>query len=89
MRTSLAVCRRKRRYASEAEALAVAERAPFPLRPYRCELCRAYHLTSRTKGMKLPAFEVERRRVESAARVASCDLAIGSGGQMDPETSSG
>jgi len=40
----------------------VAERAKVTLRPYRCALCRKWHLTSRTKGMKLPGFEVERRR---------------------------
>ncbi|GGZ01587.1 hypothetical protein ACFSTD_08850 [Novosphingobium colocasiae] len=42
----------------------MAEQAPFPLRPYRCELCRAWHLTSRTKGMRLPRFETERRRTQ-------------------------
>lgn len=62
MRTRFGVCQRKARYASEADALAVAEHAPFPLRPYRCQLCRQYHLTGRTKGMKLPRFELERRR---------------------------
>jgi hypothetical protein len=40
----------------------VAERAEVTLRPYRCELCRQWHLTSRTKGMRLPAFEIARRR---------------------------
>jgi hypothetical protein len=40
----------------------VAEKATFPLRPYRCELCRQFHLTSRTKGMRLPAFEQARRK---------------------------
>jgi hypothetical protein len=62
MRTRPGVCRKKARYADEAEALAIAAMAPFPLRAYRCELCRRYHLTSRTKGMKLPRFEIERRR---------------------------
>lgn len=61
MRTRPGICRRKRLFAQEAEALAVAERADVTLRPYRCSLCRNWHLTSRTKGMKLPAFEVERR----------------------------
>ncbi|WP_374412283.1 hypothetical protein [Novosphingobium colocasiae] len=42
----------------------MAEQATFPLRPYRCELCRAWHLTSRTKGMRLPRFEIERRRTQ-------------------------
>lgn len=62
MRTRPGICRRKARYASEEAALDVAAKAPFPLRPYRCELCRQYHLTSRTKGMRLPRFEIERRR---------------------------
>ena len=66
MKTRPGVCARKRRFASEAEALTVAERAEFTLRPYRCALCRQWHLTSRTKGMKLPAFEVARRRLAKA-----------------------
>ncbi|MGE4306485.1 MAG: hypothetical protein AB7E24_20945 [Novosphingobium sp.] len=62
MRTRPGICRRKARYASEKAAQEVAAKAPFPLRAYRCELCRNWHLTSRTKGMKLPRFEIERRR---------------------------
>lgn len=62
MRTRLGICRKKASYTSEEKALASACKAPFPLRPYRCELCRRYHLTSRTKGMRLPRFERERRR---------------------------
>ncbi|MCJ2181563.1 hypothetical protein MTR62_02390 [Novosphingobium sp. 1949] len=65
MRTRPGICQRKKRFASEAEALAVAEKAPFHLRPYRCGLCGAFHLTSRTKGMKLPAFELARRRTKN------------------------
>jgi len=62
MKTRPGICRRKTRYESEADALAVAEKATITLRPYRCDLCRCYHLTSRTKGMRLPAFERERRQ---------------------------
>ena len=62
MRTRPKICKRKTRYESEREALGVAETANIALRPYRCALCRKWHLTSRTKGMKLPAFEVERRK---------------------------
>ena len=51
MRTSLGVCTRKIRYATEADAQRAARCATIPLRPYRCDLCRDYHLTSRTKGM--------------------------------------
>ncbi len=70
MRTRPGICQRKKRFASEADALAIAQKAPFPLRPYRCELCGQVHLTGRTKGMKLPAFEVERRRAAKAAKTA-------------------
>lgn len=56
MRTRLSVCARKARYPSEADALVVAARADFPLRPYRCDRCRQFHLTSRTKGKPVPRF---------------------------------
>lgn len=62
MRTQPRVCHRKKRYKSEADALIVAETAAVTLRPYRCALCRQFHLTSRTKGMRVPKFEQERRR---------------------------
>jgi hypothetical protein len=61
LRTSIGTCQRKARFREEGKALAAAARAPFPLRPYRCELCRQFHLTSRTKGMRVPTFERERR----------------------------
>ena len=61
MRTRPGICHRKKRFASEADALRVAEQASVPLRPYRCELCRQWHLTSRTRGMRLPSFERARR----------------------------
>ncbi|EJL24792.1 hypothetical protein [Novosphingobium sp. AP12] len=66
MRTRPGTCQRKARYSSEAAALEVAARASFPLRPYRCGLCRQFHLTSRTKGMKVPLFEREQRAVKSS-----------------------
>jgi hypothetical protein len=50
--TSPGICQRKRRYPSEAEATAAALAATVTLRPYRCALCKRWHLTSRTKGMK-------------------------------------
>ncbi len=62
MKTKLSICRKKTRFASAHEAEAAAEAAPFKLRAYRCELCRKYHLTSRTKGMKTPHAELARRR---------------------------
>lgn len=66
MRTTLGTCQRKRRFDTEEEALAVAAKASITLRPYRCSLCRRYHLTSRTKGMRLPRFERERRALSRA-----------------------
>jgi len=54
MRTRLSICIRKARYPSEREALLVIERASLPLRPYRCDRCRQFHLTSRTKGKRIP-----------------------------------
>ncbi|HKX76970.1 MAG TPA: hypothetical protein VJM34_00415 [Novosphingobium sp.] len=63
MRTRLGICRRKQPFASEEAALRIAAQAPFPLRPYRCELCRQFHLTSRTKGLRLPRFEAGTQEV--------------------------
>lgn len=60
MKTRPGICNRKRRFATREEAEAVAAGAPFRLRAYRCELCRQFHLTSRTKGMQTPRFERER-----------------------------
>lgn len=54
MRTKLSVCLRKARYGSADEARAAAARAALPLRPYRCDRCRLFHLTSRTKGKWQP-----------------------------------
>jgi hypothetical protein len=53
MRTTLGICTRKARYSSEQDARDAAERSGLVLRPYRCELCRQYHLTSRTKGKRI------------------------------------
>ncbi|MDE2595283.1 MAG: hypothetical protein KGL44_00245 [Sphingomonadales bacterium] len=52
MRTRPGICRRKQRFVTEPEAVRVALAAEVTLRPYRCALCRGYHLTSRTKGMR-------------------------------------
>lgn len=54
MRTTLGICTRKARYKTEQAARDAAVRSGLVLRPYRCELCRDYHLTSRTKGMRVP-----------------------------------
>jgi len=53
-RTRLSVCRRKVRYDLHGDALAVAVKATVTLRPYRCDRCGAFHLTSRTKGKRVP-----------------------------------
>ncbi|NQX94138.1 MAG: hypothetical protein HRT64_04325 [Erythrobacter sp.] len=59
MKTRPGICNRKKSFATREDAERVAAKAPFKLRAYKCELCRQYHLTSRTKGMKTPRFELE------------------------------
>jgi hypothetical protein len=54
IRTRLSVCVRKARFPSEHDALLVAAHADVPLRPYRCDRCGKIHLTSRTKGKRVP-----------------------------------
>ncbi len=54
MRTRLSICKKKLSYRSEEEALVVVRRSELQLRTYRCDRCRLFHLTSRTKGKPLP-----------------------------------
>lgn len=54
MRTRLSICKRKVSYASVDEARSAAGRFGLELRTYRCDRCRAIHLTSRTKGKRVP-----------------------------------
>ena len=54
MRTRLSICARKQRYAALAEAVASAQAFDTGLRAYRCDRCRQFHLTSRTKGKRVP-----------------------------------
>ena len=54
MRTRLSICLKKARFQSAEDALLIAERSDVPLRPYRCDRCRKFHLTSRTKGKRVP-----------------------------------
>jgi hypothetical protein len=54
VKTRPGICARKRRFRSEDEAMQAACDAQVTLRVYRCALCRDYHLTSRTNGMRLP-----------------------------------
>jgi hypothetical protein len=57
VKTRLSACRRKRRFATEAEVRAASEAGAVPLRWYRCDRCGALHLTSRTKGKPVPVGE--------------------------------
>ena len=54
MRTRLSACARKARFLTAAEAIEAARTATIPLRHYRCDRCRRFHLTSRTKGKRIP-----------------------------------
>ena len=53
MRTRLSVSEKKARFGSSQDALAAARRSGLPLLSYRCDRCRQFHLTSRTKGKRL------------------------------------
>jgi len=54
MRTRLSICARKVSYRTEDEARSAALQTGLQLRPYRCDRCRLIHLTSRTKGKRIP-----------------------------------
>jgi uncharacterized protein YlaI len=54
VRTRLSICRKKASYASDADAISATTTANIPLRHYRCDRCHAFHLTSRTKGKRIP-----------------------------------
>jgi hypothetical protein len=54
VRTKLSICIKKARFPSEQDALVVVKRSGLPLRPYRCDRCWQFHLTSRTKGKRMP-----------------------------------
>ena len=54
VRTRPGICQRKRRYETREEAEGVALRAEVTLRAYKCALCGQFHLTSRTKGLRVP-----------------------------------
>jgi hypothetical protein len=53
MQTRLSICRKKARFTSEADAIAAVAAANITLRHYRCDRCRQFHLTSRTKGKRI------------------------------------
>lgn len=54
MRTRLSICSKKVRYDSNEQAASAAACVDLPLRAYRCDRCRQFHLTSRTKGKRIP-----------------------------------
>lgn len=54
MRTRLSICRKKVRYANVADAQSAALSTGLTLHPYRCDRCGCLHLTSRTKGHRVP-----------------------------------
>ena len=54
MRTRQSICAKKAKFSSEADARAAADRSGLLLLPYKCDRCPAFHLTSRTKGKRLP-----------------------------------
>jgi len=54
MQTRLSICARKARFTTESEALALVQNATITLRTYRCDRCSGFHMTSRTKGKRIP-----------------------------------
>jgi hypothetical protein len=54
VKTRPGICNRKRRFATREAAEAVALAADITLRAYKCALCKQFHLTSRTKGLRVP-----------------------------------
>ena len=54
MKTRPGICQKKRRFATREAADAAALAAEVPLRTYKCALCKQFHLTSRTKGLRVP-----------------------------------
>lgn len=54
MRTRQSICEKKARFASQADAAEAARGFRLLLLPYRCDRCGSFHLTSRTKGKRVP-----------------------------------
>ena len=54
MRTRLSICARKRRYHTVEEVAAIVALAGPQFRHYKCDRCGQFHLTSRTKGKRVP-----------------------------------
>ena len=53
-RTRLSVCRRKRPFPTLDDATRAALAGGWVLRPYRCDRCGRFHLTSRRRGRHTP-----------------------------------
>ena len=53
MRTRLSICAKKARFVTANDARQIAERSDVALHSYRCDRCRMFHLTSRTKGRRV------------------------------------
>lgn len=51
-RTRLSICQRKQRFATHEDAVRAALAATIDLRPYACDRCGCFHLTSRLKGKR-------------------------------------
>jgi hypothetical protein len=54
VKTRPGICNRKRRFATREAAEAVALQRDITLRACKCALCHQFHLTSRTKGLRVP-----------------------------------
>ena len=79
MKTRLAICLRKARYPTAAAAHLAAAAATITLHPYRCDRGDHYHLTSRTKGKRVP---------RASSSIAAIDAPL-SGGSTCPTGDSG
>jgi hypothetical protein len=53
MRTRLSICKAKTAYPDRAAAERIAMLHDHAVRPYRCDRCHAWHLTSRLKGKRI------------------------------------
>jgi hypothetical protein len=54
VKTRPGICQKKRPFTTREAAEAVAVQADVTLRAYKCGLCHHFHLTSRTKGLRVP-----------------------------------
>lgn len=73
-RTRLSVCQRKRGHATREAAIAAAVAGGWLARPYRCDRCGQFHLTSRRRGGWIP------RIIREAAAVPAGSSGTGADG---------